>query len=219
MPKIFVMCKGAIALHESCVPPGTDKTHSALAAGTVLSWWFTIKLSKQKDLKDAGDLSKTEKKTHWTRKLPHIKIQAIFVFFFNFKKFKVSLPVILKLLNNNNNNKKVAILVFNYDRIITELLSKWAGYHARHFNLIQQSYEVKIFHPTDEKPELRVSTEQSRNPKTRVCWDSIQGTSDSKTWNIWCSTYSLHQELTSPHYNDGIVPTWSRSALEPKALY
>lgn len=36
-----------------------------------------------------------------------------------------------------------------------------------------------------EKPELRVSTEQSHNPKTRVCWDSIQGTSDSKTWNIW----------------------------------
>lgn len=59
----------------------TDKTHSALAAGTVLSWWFIIKLSKRKDLKDAGDLSKTEKKTHWTRKLPHIKIQAIFVFF------------------------------------------------------------------------------------------------------------------------------------------
>lgn len=82
----------------------TDKTRSALAAGTVLRWWFVIKLSKQKDLKDTGDLSKTEKKTHWTRKLPLIKIKQ-YLYFFNFKKLKVGLPVILKLLNNNKQKK------------------------------------------------------------------------------------------------------------------
>lgn len=107
----------------------TDKTHSALAAGTVLSWWFIIKLSKRKDLKDTGDLSKTEKKTHWTRKLPYIKIQAIFLDFFNFKKFKVSLPVTLKLLNNNN-NKKAAILVLNW----TPKQMSWISCQTSQFN-------------------------------------------------------------------------------------
>lgn len=182
----------------------TDKTCFALATSTDLSWWSIMKFPKQKDLQEAGGLSTTEKKTYWTRKLSHIITQGIFAFFFNVKRFKVGLPAIPKLLNNNK--KKLHFWFWTKTKSKLNSYSKGAGYYPRHFNLIQQSYEVKIFHPTDEKPELRVRNRAIILRQEYVGFYPRYISFQNLKYLAIHSTYQFHQELTSPNYNDAIVP-------------